>query len=356
MKKLQLELAERSYPILIGDQSWSDPILHSLTRKKKVLVISNQTLAPLYMETLLQSLGDADAEQLILEDGERFKTLDTLEKIYDRLLTGQFDRSSVIIALGGGVIGDMAGFAAATYQRGIDFIQVPTTLLAQVDSSVGGKTAVNHPLGKNMIGAFHQPKAVLIDPRTLDTLPDREFSAGMAEVIKYGLIRDRDFFDWLESNIDRLMARDSEAMVEAILISCKTKAEIVAADETEQGQRALLNLGHTFGHAIESAQNYRDWLHGEAVGAGMAMAARMSESLGWLDSAQVERIENLLQAANLPIKAPDDIEPSKLRDLMSHDKKVQLGQLRLILLKQIGQAEIFSDFEESLLIKTIEQG
>lgn len=355
MKKLHLDLGDRSYPILIGASAWNDPSLKALIGSRRALIVSNTTVAPLYMDSLLGSLDGIECEQLILEDGEKFKHLDTLQKIYDKLIEGRFDRSSVLIALGGGVVGDMVGFAAATYQRGIDFIQLPTTLLAQVDSSVGGKTAVNHPLGKNMIGAFYQPIGVFIDPTTLDTLPDRELSAGMAEVIKYGLIRDREFFEWLESNIEELMARDPECLAQAILISCQTKAEIVSADETEQGQRALLNLGHTFGHAIESAQNYQDWLHGEAVGAGMAMAAKMSESLGWLTADDISRIENLLSAARLPIKAPEDIPSEKLRNLMSHDKKVDRGQLRLILLKQIGRAEIVSDFDEDLLLDILKR-
>lgn len=356
MKKLLLELGDRSYPIFIGNSAWQEASLKNLIGDRRVLVISNETVAPLYMDSLINFLDATAAERLILPDGEKFKTLDTLQKIYDQLLKGHFDRSSLLIALGGGVIGDMVGFAAATYQRGVDFIQIPTTLLSQVDSSVGGKTAVNHPLGKNMIGAFYQPKGVFIDPSTLNTLADREFSAGMAEVIKYGLIRDKDFFDWLELNISSLMARDPELLAQAILTSCKTKADIVAADETEQGQRALLNLGHTFGHAIEAAQNYQGLLHGEAVGAGMAMAARMSNSLGWLNVEDISRIENLLKAAGLPINAPDDISPTKLRDLMSHDKKVKKGQLRLILLKQIGRAEIHSDFDEKQLLETLHKG
>ncbi len=355
MKTLNLDLGERSYPIVIGPEAWNNPSLKQLIDGRKTLVISNETVAPLYMNALLSQL-DENTDQLILQDGERFKTLDTLKLIYDKLLDSQFDRSSVLVALGGGVIGDMVGFAAATYQRGIDFVQIPTTLLAQVDSSVGGKTAVNHPLGKNMIGAFYQPKGVFIDPQSLTTLPDREFSAGMAEVIKYGLIKNLGFFEWLEKNIDKLMDRDPDSLVQAISISCQTKAEIVAADEREKGQRALLNLGHTFGHAIESAQNYKEWLHGEAVGAGMAMATRMSHSLGWLSLQDVQRVENLLIKARLPVRAPDNIAASRLRDLMSHDKKVERGQLRLILLEQIGQAQIYADFDEQQLLETLQAG
>ena len=355
MKTLDVELGERSYPIVIGTQAWNDANLKSLLQGRSALIVSNTTVAPLYMDALIERLDGIKTDQLILEDGEQFKNLDTLKKIFDTLLEGKFDRSTVLVALGGGVIGDMVGFAAATYQRGVDFIQIPTTLLAQVDSSVGGKTAVNHPLGKNMIGAFHQPKAVFIDPNTLNTLPDREFSAGMAEVIKYGLIKDLRFFEWLETNIEKLMRRDPQCLAEAILVSCQTKAIIVAEDETEQGQRALLNLGHTFGHAIESAQNYKSWLHGEAIGAGMAMAARMSKSLGWLTTTDLDRIDHLLGKANLPTRTPDDIAPEKLRDLMSHDKKVDRGQLRLILLKQIGEGIIYSDFEEQLLVQTLKE-
>ena len=356
MKKLNLDLGNRSYPIFIGSNTWADSLLISQTEGRKVLIVSNDTIAPIYLEKLKAHLGDTDLDTLTLPDGERYKTLASLEKIYNKLLAENYDRSSVLIALGGGVIGDTVGFAAASYQRGIDFIQIPTTLLSQVDSSVGGKTAVNHPLGKNMIGAFYQPKSVYIDLSTLETLPDREFSAGMAEVIKYGLIRDQDFFDWLESNIEALMARDANSLAEAIFVSCKTKAEIVSLDETEQGLRAILNLGHTFGHAIEAAQEYKDWLHGEAVGAGMAMAARMSRDMGLITATDVARIEKLLAAANLPINAPKNIPADTLRKLMSHDKKVSRGQLRLVLLKQIGEAIITSDFEENLLQEVLVRG
>ena len=356
MKKLILDLGDRSYPIIISSEAWQNEHLTGLVKGRKVLILSNETVAPLYLEKLKKSLPNSDIDELILPDGERYKNIATLESIYNKLLEGNYDRSSIIIALGGGVIGDTAGFAAATYQRGIDFIQRPTTLLSQVDSSVGGKTAVNHPLGKKMIGAFYQPKGVFIDLTTLKTLPDREYSAGMAEVIKYGLIRDANFFDWLELNIEAIMARDTDCLAQAILVSCKTKADVVSSDETEQGVRAILNLGHTFGHAIESAQEYKDWLHGEAVGAGMAMAARMSRNLGWIDDKAVERIEKLLLAANLPIQAPDNIPAKKMRDLMSYDKKVERGQLRLILLKAIGNAVIFSDFDEDELLNVLEQG
>ena len=357
MKKLNLDLGNRSYPILIGTSAWKDSQLASQTKGRKVLIVCNDTVAPLYLEKLKGGLrGTSSLDELILPDGERYKTLASLEKIYNKLLADNYDRSSILVALGGGVIGDTVGFAAASYQRGIDFIQIPTTLLSQVDSSVGGKTAVNHPLGKNMIGAFYQPKGVYIDLSSLETLPDREFSAGMAEVIKYGLIRDKNFFVWLENNIEALMARDTDCLAEAIYISCQTKAEVVSLDETEQGLRAILNLGHTFGHAIEAAQEYKDWLHGEAVGAGMAMAARMSKQMGLITDTDVERTEKLLVAANLPVKAPKNIPADTMRKLMSHDKKVSHGQLRLVLLKQIGEAIITSDFEESLLQEILVQG
>ena len=353
MKKLTLDLGDRSYPIVISPEAWSNPALAEMVVGRKALIISNETVAPLYMQRLRSCLPEAELDELILPDGERYKTLETLETIYNKLLHGNYDRTSVLIALGGGVIGDTVGFAAATYQRGIDFIQIPTTLLSQVDSSVGGKTAVNHALGKNMIGAFYQPKGVFIDLTSLATLPDREFSAGLAEVIKYGLIRDQDFFEWLEQNVEAIMARDSECLAQAILVSCKTKAEVVSCDETEQGLRAILNLGHTFGHAIEAAQGYKNWLHGEAVGAGMAIAARMSKNMGWISEEEVRRTEALLSAVNLPTKAPEDISPSQMRNLMSHDKKVERGQLRLVLLKSIGEAVVYGDFDEAELNRVL---
>ena len=350
---LTVELDDRSYPIVIGRDTWSDPRLGEVVDGRRVLIISNETVAPLYLHKLQLALSGDSVEPLVLPDGERFKTLETMGKIYDTLLERRFDRSSVLIALGGGVIGDMAGFAAATYQRGIDFIQIPTTLLAQVDSSVGGKTAVNHSRGKNMIGAFYQPKAVFIDVGSLNTLPAREFSAGMAEVIKYGLIRDYDFFVWLEQHIEAIMARDADLLTQAISRSCATKAAVVAEDETEQDVRAILNLGHTFGHAIEAAQQYKEWLHGEAVGAGMSMAARMSTQIGMLDASLPTRIDQLLTKAGLPTAAPDNIAADRLRELMGHDKKVSRGQLRLILLKSIGEAIITADFTSEDLMRAL---
>ena len=271
---LQVDLGDRAYPIYIGSDLISNPEFFAKHIKgSRVMVVSNTTVAPLYLDQLKKALEDFNVSEVILPDGEEFKTLDVLNQIYTALLENRFDRTCTLIALGGGVVGDMAGYAAASYQRGVNFIQVPTTLLSQVDSSVGGKTGVNHPLGKNMIGAFHQPQAVIADTLTLNTLPDRELSAGMAEVIKYGLINDAEFFEWLEEHMEALMSRDLVLLAEAIRRSCADKAQIVAADEKEAGQRALLNLGHTFGHAIETGMGYGKWLHGEAVGAGMAMAA-----------------------------------------------------------------------------------
>jgi 3-dehydroquinate synthase len=282
-----------------------------------------------------------DAMSVVLPDGEQYKTWETLNQIFDALLGARCERNTTLIALGGGVIGDMGGFSAACYQRGMPFIQVPTTLLSQVDSSVGGKTAINHPLGKNMIGAFYQPKLVLADLSTLDTLPDRELKAGLAEVIKYGLIRDPEFFLWLENNLERLLVRDKDALAYAVYRSCANKAEVVAADERENGERALLNLGHTFGHAIETGLGYGEWLHGEAVAAGTLIAAELSCRMGWLDAGAVQRIENIFVRAGLPVMGPA-LGAAQYLDLMSHDKKVQDGKLRLVLLKGIGKA-VLSD-------------
>ena len=303
---LQVDLGDRAYPIYIGSDLISNPEFFAQHIKgSRVMVVSNTTVAPLYLEQLKKALVDFNVSEVILPDGEEFKTLDVLNQIYTALLENRFDRTCTLIALGGGVVGDMTGYAAASYQRGVNFIQVPTTLLSQVDSSVGGKTGVNHPLGKNMIGAFHQPQAVIADTLTLNTLPDRELSAGMAEVIKYGLINDLEFFEWLEDNMEALMGRDLVLLAEAIRRSCADKAQIVAADEKESGQRALLNLGHTFGHAIETGMGYGKWLHGEAVGAGMAMAADMSCRLGWIDAIdKVNKINNLLKKSSIASISP----------------------------------------------------
>jgi 3-dehydroquinate synthase len=311
-------------------------------------------VAPLYLERTKAALRDFKLSEVILPDGERYKNLETWNLIFDGLLRQRFNRRCTIVALGGGVIGDMAGFAAACYQRGVPFIQIPTTLLSQVDSSVGGKTGINHALGKNMIGAFYQPRCVIADTDTLNTLEDRELSAGIAEVVKYGLIRDPQFFDWLEENMDALLARDPNALAYAIERSCRNKAEVVAADELEAGQRALLNLGHTFGHAIETGMGYGEWLHGEAVGAGMCMAAELSRRLGWMDSADCERSLNLIRRARLPVAPPPQIGTERFLELMAVDKKVLDGGLRLVLMKGIGNTLVTGDFDPAELRATLD--
>ena len=355
MQTLKVELANRSYPIHIGRGlvSNADLILPHLKRKH-VAIVTNTTVAPLYLEQLSASLQAAGVSviSIILPDGEAYKNSETLNLIYDALLQNRCERSTTLIALGGGVIGDLTGYAAATYLRGVPFIQIPTTLLSQVDSSVGGKTGINHPLGKNMIGAFYQPQLVLADIDTLQTLPSREFSAGMAEVIKYGLIRDPDFFDWLEMHIEQLMALDESSISEAIYRSCQNKADVVARDEHETGERALLNLGHTFGHAIENAMGYGVWLHGEAVAAGTMMAADLSVRMGWLKPEDVKRIYALLTAANLPLEAPK-LGVEKYLDLMQLDKKVADGKIRLVLQQGIGKSVITSDYDEQKLKETL---
>ena len=355
MQTLKVELAGRSYAIhigrnLIGDASLILPHL----KRKHVAVVTNTTVAPLYLEQLTISLQAAGVSLLpiILPDGEAYKNTQTLNTIYDALLQNRCERSTTLIALGGGVIGDLTGYAAATFLRGVPFIQIPTTLLSQVDSSVGGKTGINHPLGKNMIGAFYQPQVVLADIDTLKTLPPREFSAGMAEVIKYGLMRDADFFDWLEGNVEALMALDEQALSYAIYRSCQDKADLVALDEHEQGDRALLNLGHTFGHAIENAMGYGVWLHGEAVAAGTILAADLSQRLGWLTSSDSKRVTDILRAANLPVTAPN-LGVERYLDLMGHDKKVEDGKIRLVLQQGIGKAVISSDYAADKLKETL---
>ncbi len=345
MTTLTVELGERSYPIYIGNQLLTH---HDLLKKhipgNSALIVTNTTVAPLYLEKTQAMLSGLKSETVILPDGEKYKNLEVLNQIYDGLLRNRFDRNTTVIALGGGVVGDMAGFAAASYQRGIHLVQIPTTLLSQVDSSVGGKTGVNHALGKNMIGAFYQPKAVIADTDTLDTLPARELSAGLAEIIKYGLINDAEFFSWLENNIALLLERDKKSLSYAIEVSCQNKADIVAADERESGKRALLNLGHTFGHAIENAMGYGEWLHGEAVGAGMCMAATMSNQMGWLNDKDTQRAYNLIEQAKLPCKAPPSMTAEKFLELMSVDKKVLDGVLRLVLMKGIGQSVVTDDY------------
>jgi 3-dehydroquinate synthase len=353
--KVQVQLGERSYPIYIGPGEIQRADIASHICGKKVLIVSNETIAPLYLELVEKQLSGLQVDKVILADGEQYKNLDNLNLIFDQLIASHHDRKTTLIALGGGVVGDMTGFAAACYQRGVPFIQIPTTLLAQVDSSVGGKTAVNHPLGKNMIGAFYQPQAVVIDTDTLSTLSDREFSAGLAEVIKYGLIVDAQFFEWLEDNIDALLNRDQQALAYAVQLSCISKANVVAADETEQGVRAILNLGHTFGHAIETFQQYKDWIHGEAVAAGMVMAAELSVMAGDLDSADLLRIKNLLTACSLPIAPPRGMGAEDFMRLMVRDKKVLDGQLRLVLLNSLGSACVSDQFSSTDLDAMLSQ-
>jgi 3-dehydroquinate synthase len=351
MRTISVELGSRSYPIHIGENLLSNSELFSQAiAAKDVMIVSNTTVAPLYLNKLAASLGDFHVHTMILPDGESYKTMSTAESIFDQLLTNKCARDTTIIALGGGVVGDIAGFSAACYQRGIRFIQTPTTLLAQVDSSVGGKTGVNHALGKNMIGAFHQPHGVIADITTLHTLAPRELYAGIAEIIKYGLIAKPDFFQWLEDNVAKLIQLDTDALTYAIEQSCLCKAEIVAQDEYEQsGMRALLNLGHTFGHAIETGMGYGEWLHGEAVGCGMLLAAEFSAALGWLTEEDITRIETLLQAANLPTAIPNSLSVDRMLELMAFDKKVKSGKLRLILLKDIGNAVLIDQFDFDLL-------
>ncbi len=356
MQTLTVGLEERSYPIHIGTGLLAnEELLSAYLPGKRAAIVTNITVAPLYLARLRETLHKLGVQsvEIILQDGEVYKTTETLQLIYDALLTHRCERSTPLIALGGGVIGDMTGFAAASYLRGVPFIQIPTTLLSQVDSSVGGKTGINHPLGKNMIGAFYQPQLVLADISTLNTLPDTELSAGLAEVIKYGLIRDLPFLEWLELNMDKLLARDIEALQYAVLRSCQNKAEVVARDERESGERALLNLGHTFGHAIESGMGYGNWLHGEAVAAGTMMAADLSQRLGWISEQDVDRIRNLFVRARLPVIAPD-LGVEKYLNYMGHDKKVEGGKLRFVLLKSMGEAELVSNVPSELLLQTLE--
>ena len=345
MEVLTVALGPRAYAIHVGRGILErvDLLLKHLAQPK-LAVVSNATVAPLLLKAFAGRLREAGCEvvEIVLPDGERFKDWQTLNRIFDALIEHSCERETTLVALGGGVVGDLTGFAAACFQRGAPVVQIPTSLLAQVDSSVGGKTAINHPLGKNMIGAFHQPRLVLIDPYTLRSLPGRELSAGLAEVIKYGLIRDLPFLEWLERNIEKLLARDAEALEQAICRSCRNKAEVVAADERECGERALLNLGHTFGHAIEAGLGYGQWLHGEAVAAGTMMALELSRSLGWLDAADVARAEALFARATLPIRGPA-LGAGRYLELMRRDKKMRNGGLRLILLERIGQAVVSED-------------
>ena len=357
MHTLKVELGSRSYPIHIGrglltaGEHW-----HNYLNGPQVMVVTNEVLAPLYLEGVTQALTTAGLEvaSVTLPDGEQHKTLGSFEHIIDALMAHGFGRDCTVVALGGGVIGDVAGFAAASYQRGVALVQIPTTLLAQVDSAVGGKTGVNHPGGKNMIGAFHQPRCVIADLDVLDTLGEREYRAGLAEIIKYALIADNKFLSWLENNIQALLSREPQTLEYAIAISCQTKADIVAADEQESGQRALLNLGHTFGHAIETATGYGSWLHGEAVAAGMHMAADLSHRLGKISAADVDRVRDLLKAAELPTAAPPDMTSETFLQLMASDKKVLNKKLRLVIIHQLGRAELRDDVPPEILRATLD--
>ncbi|WP_040977178.1 3-dehydroquinate synthase [Necropsobacter massiliensis] len=352
---VNVELKERGYPIRIGAGLLSDPAAYPLRRGDKVMIVTNPTVAQYYLAAVTATLENIGCivEQVQLPDGEKYKTLDSLNLIFTALLKSNHGRDTTIIALGGGVIGDVAGYAAASYQRGVRFIQIPTTLLAQVDSSVGGKTAVNHALGKNMIGAFYQPCAVIIDTLTLNSLPKREVSAGLAEVIKYGAILDYGFFKWLEQHMNALVALDQTALQQCIARCCQLKADVVARDETEQGERALLNLGHTFGHAIETHLGYGNLLHGEAVAIGCMMAATLSEMRGDLTFDEAARLEKLLARANLPTVSPDTMQPEDYLPHMMRDKKVLAGKLRLVLLKSLGRAYVTTDIDQASVIAAI---
>jgi 3-dehydroquinate synthase len=356
MLTVHVELGERSYPIHIGRGLLGQPeLLVPHLPQKRVAIVTNSLVGDLYLARLSAGLAalNIGVVPVVAPDGERHKSWETLNRIFDQLLAHRCERKTTLIALGGGVIGDLTGFAAAVYLRGVPYIQVPTTLLAQVDSSVGGKTGINHPLGKNMIGAFYQPRLVLADTDTLATLPDRELSAGLAEVIKYGLIRDAVFFAWLESNVEKLLARKPEALAYAIARSCELKAEIVGADERESGVRALLNLGHTFGHAIEAGVGFGTWLHGEAVAAGCVLASRLSQRMGLLGESDVQRVVTLFHRAKLPIAAPDLGAPRYL-ELMGLDKKIEHGRLRLVLQDGIGSAFVTGDFPQKSLESVLE--
>lgn len=358
MQVVTVDLGQRTYPIYIGggllDQG---ELLRQHIPGKTALVVTNETVAPLYLERCVRALsgdGRVTVHTVVLPDGEQYKTLDVLQKVWDKALECRLDRKTTFVALGGGVVGDMCGFAAAAYQRGVHFVQVPTTVMSQVDSSVGGKTGVNHPLGKNMIGAFYQPRCVLIDTDTLETLPDRELASGISEIVKYGLIRDAPLFEWLEANVDRLLARDPKAFTYAIERSCVNKAEVVAADELEGGVRATLNLGHTFGHAIETCSGYGAWLHGEAVAAGTVMASDLSRRLGWISPELDTRVRTLLLRCRLPAGPPEGMTAAQFRDTMAVDKKVQDGKLRLVLLRgPLGGCTITGDFAIEELEETL---
>lgn len=356
METLNVALGDRSYPIHIGSGvvRQTELLLPHLVQPKAV-VVTNDVVAPILLRSVAQRLRDEGVQvvEIVLPDGERHKDWQTLNTIFDALINNSCERNTTLVALGGGVIGDMTGFAAACYQRGAPFIQIPTTLLAQVDSSVGGKTAINHPLGKNMIGAFYQPKLVLIDPDTLESLPDRELRSGLAEVIKYGLIRDLPFLGWLENHLEELLRKDPAALEKAIYHACRNKAEVVSSDERELGERALLNLGHTFGHAIETGLGFGQWLHGEAISAGTMMAIELSRLLGWLDQSDVNRAEELFARAGLPVAGPA-LGGERYLELMQHDKKVQNGKLRLVLLKALGEAVVSDGASSAEIGRAIE--
>jgi 3-dehydroquinate synthase len=353
--RVEVGLRGREYPILIGAGLLSDAsVLCGAIEAQDVLVVTSETVGPLYLERVRAGLAGKRVQALALPDGEVHKTLGTVARIFDAMVAARFNRDACIAALGGGVVGDMAGFAAACYQRGVDFVQLPTTLLAQVDASIGGKTGVNHPSGKNLIGAFHQPVAVIADTSTLATLPSREFRAGLAEVVKHALVADVAFLDWLDGHLDALLAQEPAAVAYAVQRSCEIKAQIVAADEREQGRRAELNLGHTFGHAIETATGYGDWLHGEAVSVGMALAAALSQRHGWLTPADVGRVRDVLRRAGLPIAAPG-IGAARALELMGMDKKVLGGRIRLVLLQALGTAAVTADYDPEALGETLRE-
>ncbi|MCH7671846.1 MAG: 3-dehydroquinate synthase [Proteobacteria bacterium] len=366
MQTVVVNLGDRTYPIHIGSQLiTSAELVAPYLARSRVVIVSNDVVAPLYLEqaksafTAAQSAGSGESscKAIVLPDGEAHKNLAAVAHIYDELLAGKYDRNTVLVALGGGVVGDITGFAAATYLRGIQFIQMPTTLLAQVDSAVGGKTGVNHPLGKNMIGAFYQPKCVIVDTDVLTTLPVREVRAGLAEVLKYGLISKPEFFHWLAENCEKLLQLDPACLTQAIKTCCEAKADVVAADEKESGVRALLNLGHTFGHAIETATGYGTWLHGETVAMGMVMAADLSMRLGWIEQQTAQQVRTVLEINfGLPVVPPGDISTQQYLELMASDKKAELGKLRFVLLKAIGQAVIEADIDSECLQATLKAG
>jgi 3-dehydroquinate synthase len=351
--QITVELGSRRYPIIVGPNLLGDPkLIAPFLPARQVCIVSNTVVAPLYLDTLIGALDGREVDTCILPDGENHKTLSSYATVIDHLIAHHHNRSTTLIALGGGVVGDITGFVAATYQRGVAFIQIPTTLLAQVDSSVGGKTAVNHPRGKNMIGAFYQPRLVLADLDVLASLPSRDYLCGIAEIIKYGVIRDRAFFEWLEANVDALLRRDVAALAHAVMTSCSIKAEIVAADEREEGERAILNFGHTFGHAIENLTTY-EYAHGEAVAIGMVMASDLSMRLGWLERGAARRIKALIEAFGLPVSLPANLAPTRIREVMGMDKKVRDGQLRLVLARALGAVHVSDNFDPQALATTL---